>query len=108
MLHAPGRVRRSGGLLPSSFGGLDSLLPLLIRQEFAVGQLAEVLLDKGKLRVGRTPNKSARLLDNALVVLADDVGRVSLPERVGHFLLMRGDEQDTRRNRQGDVGPRIG
>ena len=89
-------LSRSGGLLPLAHNGRKGLLSLLIGQDHPVGQLAEVLSDKSDLRVGRTPHEFASLLDDALVILADDVGRVRIPERVGHSLFGRGDEQDAR------------
>jgi hypothetical protein len=63
----------SSGLFSLAPRGLDGLLPLLIGQDFAVRQLAEMFLDKGKLRVSRTPYELAGLFDDALVVLADDL-----------------------------------
>jgi hypothetical protein len=42
----------SSGFFSLALGGLDGLLPLLIRQEFAVRQLPEMLLDEPELRVG--------------------------------------------------------
>jgi hypothetical protein len=52
--------------------GVDGLSPLFFFQCLAVWQLAEMLLDEIELRGVRPPGQFASLLDDTLVILADE------------------------------------